>query len=130
MKAIRNGATGLALLFAIFLTLAAGQQKDKKDADEPVFDLTADISPPKLVKQVNPEYPPDWKGVRVEGSVGIGVVVTSQGTPKDATVVKSLSKDLDQFAVDAVKQWRFAAARKGGKPVAVRILIEIEYHSM
>ena len=129
MNAIRHGLTGVTLLSAIFLSLAAGQQKDK-ESDETVFDLTADISPPRLLKQVNPEYPPDWKGVRVEGSVDIGVVVTSQGTPKDAKVIKSLSKDLDQFAVDAVKQWRFSAARKGGKPVSVRILIEIEYHSM
>jgi periplasmic protein TonB len=64
------------------------------------------------------------------GVVAIGVVVTSKGLPDDAKVVKSLEKDVDRCALDAVKQWRFAPAKKDGKPVAVHITIEIEFHSM
>ena len=99
-------------------------------ADETVYELTADVTPPKIVKHVNPEYPPDWNGVRVKGVVDIALIVTSQGAPKDPKVIKSLEKELDQIAVEAVRQWRFSAARKEGKPVAVRILVEIEFRSM
>jgi TonB family protein len=136
MIASKNRGLGIAVLLA-WCTLCATAQSDKrpsaepkKDSDEPVYDLVEGIAPPKLIKHVDPQYPPDWDGVRVKGNVGIAVVVNSQGLPRDPKVIKSLEKNLDQFAVDAVKQWRFAAARKDGKPVAVRIAIEIEFHSM
>lgn len=115
----------LAIVLALVSTCAP-----MPAADEPVYELGAGVTPPRIIKQEPPEYPEDWKGVKVDGAVSIALVVTSQGAPKDPKVVKSLEKELDRIAVDAVKQWRFAAARKDGKPVAVRILIEIEFHSM
>ena len=136
MIALGNARLGLVLLVAFTLLRAGVTQADRKQPgeekkdEEPVYDLVAGVTPPRLLKHVNPQYPPDWKGVRVEGNVGIGIVVTSQGTPKELKVIKSLEKDLDRFAVDAVREWRFAAARKDGKPVAVRVTIEIEFHSM
>jgi TonB family protein len=45
-------------------------------------------------------------------------------------VVKSLDKDIDQSAVEAVKQWHFDPAKKGDQPVAVKITVEIRFHSM
>ena len=41
-----------------------------------------------------------------------------------------LDRDIDGAVVAAVKQWLFAPARKDGKPVAVRVQIEIQFHSM
>jgi len=32
--------------------------------------------------------------------------------------------------MEALKQWRFAPARKNDKAVAVRVAVEIEFHSM
>jgi len=97
--------------------------------DEAVYDLTPDITPPRIVKQVNPRYPTN-RGVRAVGSVIIGLVVSSKGLPKDPYVLKGIDKDLDQSAVDAVKEWRFAPAQKNAKPVAVRISLQIEFHEM
>jgi TonB family protein len=97
--------------------------------DEAVYDLTADITPPRIIKQVNPRYPTN-RGVRAVGSVIIGLVVSSKGLPKDPYVVKGIDKDLDQSAVDAVKEWRFAPAQKNAKPVAVRISLQIQFHEM
>ena len=97
--------------------------------DETVYDLGPGITPPRVTKQVNPNYTGS-KGVRIVGSVLIGLVVDSKGLPQDPRVIKSLEKDVDLSAVEAVKQWRFAPARKDGKAVAVRITLEIEFHSM
>ena len=68
--------------------------------------------------------------MRVAGSVTIGLVVTSRGLPESVQVIKSLEKDVDQSAVDAVKQWRFDPGKKEGKAVAVRIALEFDIHSM
>jgi len=82
-----------------------------------------------VIKQVNPEYSPG-SGIRIEGSVLIETVVSSRGTPKKTHVVRGLAKDVDEAAVEAVKQWLFQPGRKDGKAVAVSVHIEIRFHSM
>lgn len=99
--------------------------------DEPVLDIGPGITPPRVTHQVTPQTnPDDEKGFRISGVVLVGLTVTSKGEPKDVHVVKSLDKSIDQNAVDAVKQWRFAPATKGDQPVAVRVTVEIRFHSM
>jgi TonB family protein len=97
--------------------------------DETVYDLGPGITPPRVVKQVNPHYSTDH-GVRAVGSVLIALVVTSKGLPKDPHVVKGIDKELDESAVEAVKEWRFAPAEKNGKPVAVRVSVQLQFHEM
>jgi TonB family protein len=82
-----------------------------------------------VIKQVNPHYSTN-RGVRAVGSVIIALVVSSKGLPRDPRVVKGIEKDLDQSAVEAVKEWRFAPAQKDGKAVAVRVSVQIEFHEM
>lgn len=99
--------------------------------DEQVWDIGPGITPPRVTHQVTPQNKPDDdKGFRISGTVLVGLVVSSRGEPKDVHVVKSLDKDIDQSAVEAVKQWHFDPAKKGDQPVAVRITVEIRFHSM
>ncbi len=124
---------GLIVLLALLATLPYGPARaadEKQEAAEPVYDLGKGIDPPRLVHHVEPEYTPGSRGVRVEGIVAVGLVVTSAGMPKDLRVVQSLDKDIDATVVDAVKQWRFDPARKEGKSVAVRITVEVRFHQM
>lgn len=117
----------LLRLFLLFCC-AAWTLTAQKD-DEAVYDLGPGITPPRIVKQVNPHYSTD-KGVRATGSVIIGVIVNSKGMPKDPRVEKGIDKDVDQSAVDAVKQWRFTPAQKNGTPIAVRVSVQIQFHDM
>ncbi len=96
---------------------------------EPVIDVGPGIVPPRVTHQVNPVYK-DEEGFRVTGSVIVGLVVSSKGEPKEVHVVRSLEKAVDQSAIEAVQQWQFEAARKEGQPVAVRITVEIRFHSL
>ncbi len=97
--------------------------------DETVYDLGPGVTPPRVIKQVNPHYSTD-RGVRAVGSVIIALVVSSKGLPRDPRVVKGLDKDLDASAVEAVKEWRFAPAQKDGKAIAVRVSVQIQFHEM
>ena len=121
----------LAPLFAAY-----GQSDNAKDKnaqnteEEPVYSLTRDVTPPRVTRQVNPEYSPGTRGLRIKGSVLIETVVTSRGTPRATHVLRGLDKDIDAAVVAAVNQWQFAPGKKNGKPVAVRVQIEIEFHSM
>jgi len=35
---------------------------------------------------------------------------------------------LDEKAIEAVKKWRFVPAMKDGKPVAVQVNVEVNFH--
>jgi TonB family protein len=98
--------------------------------DEEAVDLGPGITPPRVIHQVPPITRPDAPAFRVSGTVLIGLVVSSQGEPMDVHPVRSLDKDVDQTAVDAVQQWRFEPGKKGDRPVAVRITVEIRFHAM
>ena len=139
LGARRNRRTwGLACLMACSILFAApawcddahSKKDDTAEAEEQVYALNDDIVPPRLVRQVNPQYSPGAHGINVEGSVIVETVVSSQGTPRNVHVVKSLHKDVDGAAVEAVKQWVFTPGKKDGKAVAVRLQIEIHFHSM
>lgn len=108
---------------------AQAQSKGDDDSAEKVYDLGPGLTPPRVTKQVAPRQS-TAHGVRVVGSVTVALIVSSKGMPKDVHVVKGLDKDLDQSTVEAVEQWRFSPAQKEGKPVAVRISLEIAFHDM
>ena len=64
------------------------------------------------------------RAVGLKGVVALRLVIDEKGRPHDAKVVRSLRKDLDKAAVDALKKWRFDPAKKDGKPV--RVMLEVE----
>jgi TonB family protein len=134
MTDVRKRRTLMRCAGALLFTLAGPNelpaQKPKEDNDEKVYDIGPGITPPRVIHQVNPAYKPDSEGFRVSGTVLVGLVVSSKGEPEDVHVVHSLEKAVDQTAVDAVRQWQFEAARKADQPVAVRLTVEIRFHSM
>jgi protein TonB len=111
------------------LSAQTAAQTPAQTDDERVYDLGPGVTPPRVIKQVNPHYSTD-QGVRAVGSVIIALVVSSKGLPKDPHVVKSLEKSLDQSAVEAVKEWRFTPAQMDGKAIAVRVSVQIQFHEM
>ncbi|HXJ43693.1 MAG TPA: energy transducer TonB [Bryobacteraceae bacterium] len=96
--------------------------------EEPIVPMGAGVTPPRVTRQASPEHPA--KGFRISGSVLISLVVSSKGEPKDPKVVRSLEKEIDQSAIDAVMKWQFAPAIKDGNPVATRVTVEIRFHDM
>lgn len=122
------------LVIALSVPCSGRPQKsaneDASQSDEPVYELGPGITPPRVTKQVNPKYSDSKRGVRVTGLITIEVIVSSQGTPRNPRVIKGIDDEVDRAAVEALKQWRFAPARKDNQPVAVRVVIEIDFHGM
>jgi protein TonB len=107
-----------------------GASKGKSAGDEEVVPLTRDVTPPRLVHQVQPRHVPGSRGLRVVGSVVLEFIVGSDGATRNVRVIRSLDKDVDQSAVEAIEQWRFEPARKAGKSVAVKMSAEIRFNDM
>jgi protein TonB len=122
----------LATLFPSGLMAQAAQAPEASAPapapSEEVVPIGPGVSPPRVLRQVQPDHP--TKGFRISGSVLLSVIVSSKGDPKEPKVTRSLEKDLDQSAIDAVMKWQFTPAMKDGKPVASRVSIEIRFHDM
>lgn len=61
------------------------------------------------------------------GTVVVGVALSERGEVDDVKVLRSLELGLDQNAVDAVKQSKFAPATKDGRPLAVQFEMEMTF---
>ena len=94
-----------------------------------VFQPGSGVSLPTVVSEVKPEYTPEAKRAHIEGNVIVDAVVLADGRVGNVTVARSLDSTfgLDQEAVKAAKQWTFKPGRKNGKPVAVRVSIELMF---
>lgn len=110
------------LLALAFVALVGAQ-------DSTIYVPGNGVSLPQVVKQVKAEYTEEAKQNRIEGKVGLDVVVLADGTIGDVKVAQSLDTvyGLDANAVKAMKQWQFKPGTKDGKPVAVRVAVDIAY---
>ncbi len=84
------------------------------------------IAPPKQIKDVRPIYPPLAQSARVQGVVIIEATIDAQGIVKDAKITRSIPL-LDEAALDAVRQWRYAATVIDGIPVAVIMTVRVQF---
>ena len=84
-------------------------------------------TPPKILYQVEPQYTEEAKTAKISGSVLLKLVVDENGSAQDIQVARSLDEGLDQKAIEAVRQWRFAPATEDGKPMAVAASIEVNF---
>lgn len=85
------------------------------------------MSAPVPIHKAEPEYTEAARNAKIEGAVLIKFVVDENGVPTEPKVVRSLDKGLDENAIEALKQWRFKPALKGGKPVPTSANIEINF---
>jgi TonB family protein len=86
------------------------------------------VSVPRLIKNVNPKYTSDALLKHIEGTVVLEAIVTADGCASQIRVVRSLDRGgLDEEAVTAVAQWRFAPGRLAGAPVDVLVTILVDF---
>jgi periplasmic protein TonB len=87
------------------------------------------VTLPRLLREVKPDYTTDAMRAKVQGTVLLECVVNINGEVEQIKVVRSLDQTfgLDQQAIKAAKQWRFAPATRLGQPVAVLVTIELSF---
>jgi len=77
-----------------------------------------------------PAYPKHAAEQGIDGRVVLLVDVDADGRPLEVEVEQSEPAGVfDQAAVDAVRQWRFSPAVEGGRPVAGRVRVPIQFEA-
>jgi TonB family protein len=85
------------------------------------------VLPPQIVHRVEPSYSLKSLQSKPDGSVVLDAVILEDGTAKIVRVIRSLGWELDEVAVNALKEWRFSPAIKDGAPVRVRMNIAVNF---
>ena len=96
-------------------------------AQEQVYKPGEGVTTPVAIEQSRPQYTPDALTARVEGIVTLECVVGVDGTVSEGRVVKSLFPSLDDAALRTLQDWKFKPGTKDGKPVPVRVNVEMSF---
>jgi len=93
------------------------------------YDIGNGVSSPRLLREIKPVYTAEAMRAKVQGVVQLRAVVLPDGSVGRVEVLKSLDGvfGLDQEAIKAARQWRFAPGMRQGEPVAVRVVLELSF---
>ena len=78
----------------------------------------------KLLRMVQPVYPPIAKAARIQGTVVLHAIIAKDGTVQELKYVSGPPL-LVQSAMDAVKQWRYQPTLLNAVPVKVDTVITV-----
>ncbi len=84
------------------------------------------IRQPHQVSKVEPVYPPAAKAANIQGVVILELVIGTDGTVKQAMVLRSIPL-LDRAALHAVVQWRYEPTLLNGAPVEVIATVTVNF---
>jgi TonB family protein len=85
------------------------------------------ITPPRLLREVKADYTEDARQRGVSGEVVLEIVVRRDGSVGDTRVLQGLGFGLNERALQAVRQWRFAPAERQGVPVDLFVEVSVEF---
>jgi TonB family protein len=85
------------------------------------------VTPPRLLREVRADYTDQARRANITGEVVLEIVVRRDGTVGDVRIMQRLGSGLDERAVQAVRQWRFAPATLKGTPVDVIVEVGVEF---
>jgi TonB family protein len=85
------------------------------------------VEPPRLLREVRADYSEEARRANLAGEVVLEIVIRRDGSVGDVRVMRGLGMGLNERAIAAVRQWRFAPARMKGTPVDVIVEVAVEF---
>ena len=113
------------LAFGVHVDALAASQGQSPRTSGPVA-VRANIMQTQIVHKVAPIYPEDAKKAKISGKVELEAVIGKSGDVENLKVISG-PKELQQSALDAVRQWKYKPFLLNGTPVEVKTTINITY---
>lgn len=123
-KAIEPGANGGGTRKGKSETSATVEAGESPKGGESVAE--GPFVPAKLTRSVNPVYPAEAMQSFITGNVKAEVVVEPTGHAGEVKVVSGPTQ-LRASAVEALKQYQFTPATRGGKAVASKVIVTVKF---
>jgi TonB family protein len=92
------------------------------------YRMGSGITTPIVVRQVQPTFTDDALARKIEGEVIVEVVILKDGSVQPVRVLRGLSADLNQKALEAASKWKFIPGKFQGKPVDVIAEIIVSFN--
>jgi len=102
-------------------------QKKIEEMEKGAVKVTGDISPPKLIKKINPVYPEEARRKGVMGIVTLSVRTDETGAVEQVLVLRSIP-ELDKAAVYAIKQWKYEPVFIEGKATPIVFTVTVRFN--
>jgi TonB family protein len=111
---------------AIFTTTVRFTLNGKEKKEPEAKASTGDVLVPKLIKKVDPVYPEAARKAGIQGLVLLEATTDEEGNVAAIRVLKSIP-ELDQAAIDALKQWKYEPFIVEGQPKGVVFTVTIQF---
>ena len=85
------------------------------------------VLPPRVLREVKAGYTDSARRANVEGEIVLEIVVRRDGSVSDVKLLNGLPHGLNERAIAAVRQWRFAPATRLGQAVDVIVEVAVEF---
>lgn len=95
-------------------------------AEEP-FPIGPGITPPRVRKKVEPNYPPGAAELGLEAIVILTVVIDTTGVISSVTPLRLAGHGFDEAAAATVRKWRFHPGQKDNRPVPILATIQVNF---
>lgn len=82
---------------------------------------------PRAVFTPEPKFTEIAKKHRIEGAVAVDSVIDEKGTIAFAQIREPLGMGLDEATMNVLRRWKFEPGRSNGKPVKVRLRLEVQF---
>lgn len=107
---------------AVALLALAAAPRVASAQDEPPA-----LTPPRLLRFVPADYPPDAARQGLEAEVVLRIDIDATGRVVDVQVVEPAGNGFDELALAACRQFEFAPAQRAGQAIAARILYRYRF---
>ena len=85
------------------------------------------ILQPTKVIDMKPRYPESSQTARVQGVVTLDALIGTDGAIRDVRVVSGVDPELDNAAVEAVRQWEFSTTFLNCTPIEVHMKVTANF---
>jgi TonB family protein len=109
------------------VSVVYGEPEPTPSTDEKALRVGGGIAPPMKIRDVRPVYPPEALAAGIEGVVILETKIGADGSVEEARVLKSVDKQIDQAAIDAVRQWKFDPTLMNGQAVPIIMTVAINF---
>lgn len=92
------------------------------------YRMGSGLTPPVLVRQIQPGFTEEALARKIQGEVVVEVVILKDGSVRPVRVLRGLSADLNQKAIEAASQWKFIPAKFKGQPVDLIAEIVVDFN--
>jgi TonB family protein len=86
--------------------------------------LAGALQAAKLISRVNPEYPSQARGEKLQGTVHLHAIIGKNGSVRRLRVLNGTCS-LAQSSFEAVKKWRYSPTTLFGQPIEVDTTIDV-----